>query len=228
VLPAAVALELAPPVSGSIAHAIEAFAEATTRRLAATVVYELDGLREPRARCPERALRVIPHLVDTLVGYAIGGAAADLIDRMRTAGPAVDRAWVRRRVSAIARRNPPDGLPHRPIAVLADRARRPLVDELGSQLLPAIMIGQGVLRRIAAEAAAAAVPAHAIRVLATTATSDLAAVRLADQIEYGWATCCAALTGAAAPDIPHPHSREMWRAWTDRVVSLRRPDVRAA
>ena len=225
VLSAAIALELAPPIAGTIAHAVEAFAEQTTRRLAATVVYELDGLREPRVPCPERALRVMPLLVDTLVGYALGGAAADLIDRMRTAGPAVDRAWVRRRVSAVARRAPPDGRPHRPTAVLADRARRPLVDELGSQLLPAIMVGQGVLRLIAAEAAAAAVPAHAIRVLATTAASDLAAVRLADQIEHGWAAYAAALTGGDAPAIAHPNSRELWHAWRSGAAafSARRP-----
>jgi hypothetical protein len=221
VLPAAIALELAPPVAGSLAFAIETFAETTTERLAATVIHEVTALREPRGVCPERALRLMPVLVDTLVGFAVGGAAADLVDRIRTAGPAIDRAWVRRRVGAIARRHQPDGTAHRPNAVLADRARRPLVDELGCQLLPAVMVGKDVLRRIAAEAAAASVPAHAIRVLSAKALCDAAALRLADQIEYGWATYIAALAGGDAPAIAHPHSREMWGGWLQSVRRVR-------
>ena len=220
-LPAAVALELAPPVAGSLAHAIETFAETTTERLSATVVYEVTALAEPVGVCPERALRLMPVLVDTLVGFAVGGAAADLVDRIRTAGPAIDRAWVRRRVGAIARRHPPDGTAHRPRGVLADRARRPLVDELGCQLLPAVMVGKNVLRRIAAEAAAASVPAHAIRVLTASAVGDAAALRLADQIEYGWGSYVAALNAGEAPAIPHRHSREMWGGWLQSVRRVR-------
>jgi hypothetical protein len=217
VLPAAVAHELEPTIHGSVAQAVEDFARSTVERLAATVTYELAGLAEPRPACRERAMRLLPLLVDTLVGFAIGGAAGDLVDRIRTAQPAADRAWIRRRVSGVARRNAPDASSHRLAGIIADRDRRPLVDELGSLLLPAVMRGQGALRMIAAEAAAASVPSHAVRVLATPALCDTAALRLADQIEYGWGTYAAAISRAPAPAIPHPPSRELWSEWLRRV-----------
>ena len=88
-------------------------------------------------------------------------------------------------------------------------------------LLPAVMVGKDVLRRIAAEAAAASVPSHAIRVLSASAVGDAAALRLADQIEYGWGTYVAALGGGDAPVIAHPHSREMWGGWLQSVRRVR-------
>jgi hypothetical protein len=202
----------------SLAGALDQFAEVTTDRLADTVLTGLAHLREPATPTRfDRALHIAGLLAETLAGFACGGSAAELIERMRSAGATTDRDGVRRELAALAADLRWDDEERRPQVVLADAQAKPLVDELGIRLLPLILRGRRALHRLACELVADLDPAIAIAALAAATASDASAMRLGDQMIYGWQTYGAAIWGGAPPAIAHERSRELWRAWLRRL-----------
>lgn len=233
-----------PVTSAQLTAAVDHYADTVTQRFAEAVIAGLAALKEPprpprRDREPRsaardriddtgRALYVAGLLAETLGGFAVGGAASELIEAVRAANTDAngERASQRRRISEVAiDTDSQAGERTRPKAVLADAEARPLVDELGVKLLPAVLCARSTIHRVARAIVSAVEPARAVEVLASPAVIEAAALRFADQIEYGWQTYLAALSGAKCPAIVHERSRELWKTWLRRVRHERRETV---
>jgi hypothetical protein len=194
-----------------------AFAEATARRLAATVLVTIEPLAEPIGVDPGRALVTVDRMVATLVGYAIGHALAPVIAAARRSarlgGRTLDSMKVVSRAIASAGTDVESPIAtHDP--VIGDAQRRPLVDELGARLHARMLATAGGLAS-AAHALVMAVReserASVIAALQRTTGDDLCALRFADQIVTGWATLVAVLDGGNAP------ADRLWQPWARRV-----------
>lgn len=217
--------------AAQLTAAIDEYADAVTQRFAGSIIAGLAALKEPpRPPRVDRALYVVGLLAETLGGFAIGGAASELIEAVRAVNTDAsgERAQQRRRISEVAIDADADaGERTRPRAVLADAEARPLVDELGVRLLPAVLCGRPTTHRVARAIVGSVAPARAVTVLASSAVIDAAVLRFADQIEYGWQTYLAALSGAKCPAIVHERSRDLWKTWLRRVRHERPEAVEA-
>jgi hypothetical protein len=196
--------------------AIEAYLSHTASRLVRVLDHALAGFEEPSPHvAPDRALRLVAPLVETLAGFALGRLAGALATGVRRwFGDDVARA-VHAELGALAPRGRPEPLRTR---YLADAAARPLVDELAQRLHPRVLRISGELRA-AASATRAIVEQRAPgrqRTLATVfdllRADELALERIAEELAAGWAQYRALLAGA-----PAPAGSPMWIAWARRA-----------
>jgi hypothetical protein len=212
----------------------DAHANAVAARLAEALLAAIAPLPEPpRPYSRERALSLSWRLVDALAGFALGAALAPVIGCVRRAA-GVDQVALRRALATATARYDVRARPSAALTptgvVIADAAKRPLVDELGSQLHRRLLDGAADLRAVIA-ALLAPVPIAGLDALVADlgrANDDLAAQRFADQLAHGWATYTAELAGVAMPAIEQDRTRALWTLWRRRVRGERRVDPAAS
>jgi hypothetical protein len=191
--------------AGSDAAHVDLIERTLARSLAAAIA----PLGEPKARAPERALRLVEPLVETIAGIAIGTIVNGLAGAARRAygeGAARDVLVALKPLVAAAGAAPAHG------RYLRDAAARPLIDDFAARLHATFT--RIPLAAIVAAARAAAVrhaidraPAFSIA-LDAVGRDDRLAHRLGDEIARGWAAYRAVIAGEPASTMS-----PLWIAW---------------
>ena len=214
----------APRTTHDDFEAIDRYVAATFDRYRRTLVAQLPTFVEPRVADPDRALKRLRFLVETLAGFAIGSAIGAVASATRRGFGDEVRAGIGRVLGRVML----TGAPRDTISELTAPApflrdpTRPLLESLGSQLharlcaaVPEVRAHIAQLHAEITRAAPAQLRAFSDELdrLAADDASDLA---FADQLAAGWLFYTAAvgdLSHAAAPD-----ARGTWRSWTGRLA----------
>jgi hypothetical protein len=203
------------------AAAVERYVVATFEGYRRALLAQVPALAEPRVADPERALRRLPLLVETLAGFAMGKVIGAVAAAVRYGFGDEVRDGVGRVLGQIARGGAPRAAVTEslaPVPFLRDPAG-PLLDALGSRLHARLCTdvaeARAHLARIHAEVERA-VPARLGALadqLDRLATDDASAFAFAEQLAAGWRCYVAAVNGERAAD-----ATGMWKAWTSRLA----------
>ncbi len=184
------------------------FIAATFERVLAE---QVPALREPVAARPERALKIVGLVVETIAGLAVGVVAGEVERATRLWFGANAAAEILDRFTA-----PLGSRIDQPPRFLADADARPLVDELGARLRPRMRHTAADIARIVAR-----MPAEYDAMCAQLRETSLLDERLRDELATGWACACAAIEGPPLPAIQSARSRALWQKWS-RLAGLER------
>ena len=199
--------------TAGLAESVSEYVAAIAATFERTVKVVVPALREPRTVHPDRAFKTIALVVETVAGFSIGLVTGELVRTVR--------AWFGDDIGARVRAGAaPVG---RALGVtsrrfLDDPEQRPLVDELGTRLLPRLRIAVGDVRGLA-EHAARVMPEGRERTMAAifqrATHGSLLDERLGAEIRNGWANACAVIEGEPVPAIEgSARSRALWQAWS--------------
>lgn len=216
----------------SVEELVDKYVSTTFHRFERVLVDQLPALGEPHVADPGRAIRLVDCLVETLVGFAIGATFGCVATAVRRSFGAPVKVAIDELVGKRKQGGPlavvPDTrrAPHFFAVDVAER--RPVADAVGSQL-------QARLCHAAAEARRHVVQIHTTiariapdqlgylaNTLALLCEDDTAAIAFADQLGFGWAHYCAALSNAPAPQLPSSprwqRTRALWQSWHARLA----------
>ena len=200
-------LEMSTDVTA--AQAYIDFTAATFDRVVTTTV---SPLREPIATDPAEALRIIGTVADTITGFAIGGAAAELVRSVRrwfgVDGRVITAALYAKRRSRPRLHTAPRA------RFIADADRRPLVDELGRRLQQQLRLATIEVRELVA--ATVELVSGDVAMFDRLIADSLLAEQLAAVIVAGWCHASAAIAHKPLPELAGtPRTRALWRAWAE-------------
>lgn len=184
-------------------------------------------MAEPRVADPPHAVRVLDRVTETLVGFAIGTVASEVLR--------VVRIWFNDEVAAATRRGlradwpavlrGGGGLDLSP-KYLADADARPLVDMLARRLYVAFCLASRDVR-VLLDVARNAIERHApnrVRqispILAELAPAETIEDRVGAELVFGWQVYSAAITDRPFPSTEgrSARSRSLWEAWRAQLV----------
>ncbi len=216
-------------------EAIDRYIDAIFTRYQTALRDEVATLREPSIDDVDRTCRRLGCMIETLTAFAIGHAVGRVVEAMRridgTLAELIGRAAIGR--AAIGRALSETGAPVAspsllpPLHFVADRARRPLVDQLAAQLHQRLCLAARharILVRAVATTVARHSPLHSPALLAALdllAGDPAAAFAFGDQLALGWRFFLALVTGEADPELADEprwqRGRALWSAWSRRM-----------
>lgn len=220
-----------PPISEPVALAIARHVAATTDTLIHAFAITRTSLDEPRAADPERALRQLGYLVETLVGAAAGaviGQATRAVARdIRAAGPAI-APRLHRALRALGPGSHGDS-DAALTAFAPPSARRstaqPLLDELDTRVHHRLSLASRDHHSVLIQLATG-MPAEDARLASQLAALDrdpMLAQHWTEHLVLAWSCYAVAVSGVrnAAPAIPPALAAtaacRTWLTWLARV-----------
>jgi len=203
-----------------------AIADAAARRIGYCDVVEATladvlrrGMRdliEPRIENPQRALRVLDCLVETMTGFAIGTVAGDVFGGVRTWFGDDGLVALRRQLGSwphACRDATPIELTY-----LEDAAQRPLVNELANKLHVRFCRVSRDVRDLITAIEAERLPV-ADAMFGLLATEENLERRLLAELTFGWSMFMAAIARRPFPSRENrtARSQALWLSWEHQL-----------